>query len=147
MKLFCWCDLKIWTAPIITSWNSLKRYGRFYEVTWKFALPLLSQGKIFSKIKQFCWCDLKICTAPITTSWFFSKIWGSFDDVTWKFKLSLLSQGKMPKIIRPFLNLHLKIWPAPIITSWKFCKNETVSLMWFENLNCPYYHKLKCSQK
>ena len=50
-----------------------QKYGRFYEVNWKFALPLLWLGKIFPKIKQFCWCDLKICTALIIKSWSFCK--------------------------------------------------------------------------
>ena len=31
----------------------------------------------------------------------------------------------------------MKIWPAPIIMSWNFCKNKTVLLKWFENLNLP----------
>ena len=97
IKQFCWCDLKIWTVPIITSSNVRKnkaillkwlknlncryyhelkfseKYGRFYEVTWKFALPQLSRGKTFPKIKQFCWRDLKAWHALIITVWNFCK--------------------------------------------------------------------------
>ena len=68
-----------------------QKHGRFYEVTWKFALPLLSRGKIFTKIKQFYWSDLKIWTAPIITS---SNI-----------------RKNTPDLIS-----YLNIWTAPIIT-------------------------------
>ena len=97
IKQICWCDLKIWTVPIITSSNVRKnkaillkwlknlncpyyhelkfsqKYGRFYEVTWKFALPQLSRGKTFPKIKQFCWRDLKTWHTLIITVWNFWK--------------------------------------------------------------------------
>ena len=97
IKQFGWCNLKFWTVPIITSSNVCKntpdliklleylncayyhelkfcqKCGRFYEVTWNFALPLLSRGKLFPKIKQFCWRDLKIWHTLIITSWNFCK--------------------------------------------------------------------------
>ena len=97
IRQFLYIHLKIWTAPIITSWNFQKnqavllkwlenlncpcyhelifskKYGRFYKVTWKFTLPLSSRGKIFVKIKQFCWSDLKIWIASIVRSSNFHK--------------------------------------------------------------------------
>ena len=143
IKQFCWYDLEIWTAPIITS----SKYPRFTEVTRIFELPRLSRGSIFAKIRQFCWCDLEICPAPIIKSWSFWKKWRSFDEATWKFKLSRLSRGKHPSKIwqkiyevswkfalpllwpgkifpkvKQFSWCDLKICTAPIIKSWSFCK-------------------------
>ena len=92
---FCWSDLKVPAAPIITSWNICKnmavvmmsledlncsyyhelkfsqKYGRFYEVTWKLTLPLSSGVKIFGKIRLLYWCDLNIWSVTIITSWSF----------------------------------------------------------------------------
>ena len=104
-------------------YHKLKFWGNFDDFTWKFAQPLLSQGKLFPKIKQFCWCDLKIWPAPIITNWNFWKKWGSFDDITWKFKLLLSSRGKLSYEIK------------------------TIPIHSRENLTFPYYYKLKFSRK
>ena len=74
IKQFCWCNLKICTAPIIKSWSFAKskavltkslenlnypcyhevnftlQKSSFVDVIWNFELPLLSQAEIFSKI-------------------------------------------------------------------------------------------------
>ena len=83
---FCWCNLKIRPAPIITSKNfrknkagflkqfelhRLSRAGIFSIISqfwWyhlKLDLPLLSQAEIFAKIPQIQWSRLNIWTAPI----------------------------------------------------------------------------------
>ena len=70
----------------------------FNEVTWIFVLLLLSQAKIFAKIRQFWRCHLKTETTPIITIWSVNK-------------------NKTIQYIR------FKTWPSPIITSWNFHKN------------------------
>ena len=89
---------------------------RSNEVTWKFALPLLSRAEFFCKNKA-------------------------------AFELLLLSLGKTFAKIRQFCWCDLKIWPTPIITGWNFLKNKAVLILSLENLNCPYYHKVKFLQK
>ena len=82
-------DLLMWLENLnFPYYHELKfsqKYGRFYKVTWNFALPLLSRGKIFpinkavllmwleylhcpyyyklkflQNMRQFWWCHLKI---------------------------------------------------------------------------------------
>ena len=65
----------------------------------------------------------------------------------WNFKLPLLLRGKIFWKIWQILWNQLKIWLAPIIARQNFGKNKAILLKWFEYLNCPYYHKLKFSQK
>ena len=65
----------------------------------------------------------------------------------WKLELPLLSRGEIFLKIKQFWWSDWKIWTAPIIKSWNFYKNKAILLKWLENLNCPYYHELKCSQK
>ena len=89
-------------------------------MTWKFGMALLSRAGIFAKTS-------------------------SFVEVIWKLALPPLSQTEIFTKIKQFCWCDLKIWHGPIITSWNFRKNEVVLLTWFENLNCPYYHELKCS--
>ena len=112
-------SLESFNCPYYHELKFSKKYGWFYEITWKFALPLTSRGQIFTKIKQFCWSELKIWTAPIITSWSFlknmaefikllessrfpyhhevkfSQQQSSFVEVTWKFELPLLSRAKI----------------------------------------------------
>ena len=45
------------------------------------------------------------------------------------------------------LGNHFKTGTARITTGYDFRKNKEVLLMLLENLNCPYYHELKFSQK
>ena len=114
---FCWYDLKIRPAPIITSWNFLKnktvlmvsleklnlpyykevkflqKYRRFNEITWKFELPLVTALSI-AKSKAVCWCDLKIWPAPIIIDWNFLKNKAFFDDIMWNFEPALLSRSE-----------------------------------------------------
>ena len=94
-----------------------------YTITWKFELPLLYH-------------ELKC-----------SKKYGRFYEVIWKFTLLLSSRGKIFQKIKQFCWSDSKTSTAPIITSWNFLKNKVVLLKWLENLNCPYYHKLKISKK
>ena len=70
-----------------------------------------------------------------------------FIEVTWKFELLLLLLDKTFAKIRQFCWCDLKIWPTPIITGWNFLKNKAVLILSLENLNCPYYHKVKFLQK
>ena len=123
----------------------MAKYGRFYEVTWKFGLSLLSRAEVFTKIKWFCWSDLKIWPAPISQVGIFAKIrqiWWCH----WKIELALLSWGKILAKIRQFSWCDLNIWPSPI-TSGNFLKNKVSLLKRFGNLNCACYRGLKFSQK
>ena len=123
----------------------MAKYGRFYEVTWKFGLFLLSRAEIFAKIKRFCWSDLKIWPAPTSQAGIFAKItyiWWCH----WKIELALLSLGKILAKIRQFSWCELNIWPSPI-TSGNFRKNKADLLKRFGNLNCVCYCGLKFSQK
>ena len=87
-KQFCWCDLKFWTALIITSWNFLKNMADFMnsiknshcpyygEVTFpknkavllmwleNLHLSLLSRAEILQKIRPCWWYYLKIRFIP-----------------------------------------------------------------------------------
>ena len=132
--------MKLWTSPIITSWNSCKnklfllnwvnwRTGlailqagifaqkdSFDGVTRTFELALLSRAVIFAKIRQFWWCHSKVSPARTITSWNFTK-YSSLDHVTWKFELALLLQGKLFPKIKQFCWPDFKFWTARIITS------------------------------
>ena len=59
---------EVLNCPYYPELKFSKWYDSFHEVTWKFALPLSSRSKVFTKIKQFCWSDSKTWTAPIITS-------------------------------------------------------------------------------
>ena len=139
---------------------------------WNFELPLFSQAEIFSKTNQFCWCELKIQTIPIITSWNilknmadfmkslksshcpychevkFSQKQSSFVVVIWKFELPMESRAQMFAKYSRFSDEVTWIFELPLLSWGKIShKNEAVLLMWLENLNCPYYHELKFSQK
>ena len=106
---------KIWTAPTITSWTFRKKYPRFNEVTLKFALLLLSRGKIFAKNK-------------------------SFANVTWKLDQPLLSQVWIFDKIRQFWWCQSKNWIGPIIKRWnlqRYILDRAVLMMSYENLTVP----------
>ena len=62
-------------CPYYQELKSLPKYGRFYEVTWKFALPLLSWGWNFNKnktleasqyLKLYCHFDNEDGTSKVT---------------------------------------------------------------------------------
>ena len=90
-RLLWWCNLKIWTAPIIImSWSFLNNMTDFMKSLQKLALPLLSRAETFAKIRQILWSHLKICTA-LYHELKLSQKWGNFHNVTWKFDLPLLS--------------------------------------------------------
>ena len=90
---------------------------RSYAFIWKYDLLLLSQGKIFEKIKQFF-------------------------DVTWRFDPPL-SQAETFAKIRQFCWRDMKIWTVRIITGWNFLKNMLDSTKSVENSHCLYYHGVK----
>ena len=128
-----------WNAPIITSWHFLKnkvvllmslanlscpyyhelkfskKCGRFYEVTWKFALLLLSRANIFAKISQFCWCGLKIWPSPFFTSWNFSKNKAVL--LMWLANLSCPYHHEMKFSLRKdsFKGTLMQTWKSPYI--------------------------------
>ena len=151
IKQFCWCDLKICISPIIKSWNFLKNkavllkcfehlncpyhhelnfgknYGRFYEVTWKFGLPLLSRAEIFSKaVLLKCFESLN---CPYYLGLKFSQKNKNFVEVFWKLELPLLPAEIFTKIKR-FCWSDLKIWPAPISQAGIFAKIRQIWCHW-----------------
>ena len=113
-------SLKDSSFPYITSWTFRK--NSFVEVFWNLKLSLLSRTEIFWTIEQFWSGALKIWTDSIITSWNFLKI-------------------------KRFCWSDLKIWTSPFMKRWNFLKSKAVSVKWFENLNWPFYHELKFSQK
>ena len=84
--------------PLSSQGKFWQKHDRFYEFTWQFGLSLLSRAEIFSKIKRFV-------------------------EVFWKFALPWLSRAEI------------------------FAKNKADLIEQLENLNCPYYHEVKCPQK
>ena len=73
IKLPCWCDFKIWSAPMITSWHFAKNSGSFDCAIWKFELLLLSQGKSVHENRAISIQSLKDSSFPHITSWTFRK--------------------------------------------------------------------------
>ena len=124
-----------------------QKYDRFYEVTWKLALPLLSQGHIFTKIKQLCWSELKIWATLIITSSNVHKNTPHLMKLLEYLNCPYYHEGNFFAKIRQFCWSDLKIWTAPITPSWNFCGSKEVLLKRFENLNCADYGGLIFSLK
>ena len=171
-KQFCWCDMKLWTALIITSWNFLKNLADFMksienlhcpyygEVTipknkavllmWleNLHLSLLSRAEIFAKNKTVLMMSLENSIYPCYHEVICPRKWDHSYKFTWKLDLPLLSRAEIFTRIKQFCWFDLKIWHGPIIASWNFRKNiGAVLLKWFENSHCLYYHELKFSRK
>ena len=109
----------------MTSWNVWEDTAALMMPLENSYCPYYYEVKFSPKIKQFCCYDFKFHMPLLFSyiaSWTLAKIW----QILWN---------------------DLKIRTAPIITSWNFPKNKAVLLKWFENLNCPYHHKLAFSQK
>ena len=122
IKQFCWCNLKIWTAPIVTSSNVSKH--NVVLLKWLENLNCLYYQKLKLSQKQ-----------------------SNFVEVIWKFELLLWSQTEIFAKTRQFYWSDSKIWTATIITGWNFLKNKAVLMISPENLNFPCYHELKFLQK
>ena len=150
IRQFCWSDLKILTAPIITgsfddmTWNLncpyyhelkfFQKYHRFNKVIWIFELPPLSWGIIFSKIRQFWWCLLKIWPFPIKTKWNFCEnrpVLVSLEKFFCPYYHHIAPIMKFPQKIKASLGIYLKIWPASKMTSWNLAK---ISKFWWCHL-------------
>ena len=93
--------------------------------------------------------SLENLTSPVYQDSKISEKWGFFNDITWKPELARTNEPRweVSTKTRQFLHIHLKIWAAPVITSWNLRKYSLDFMMSFENLNYPYYHELKFSQK
>ena len=71
VKHFCWCNLKIRPAPIITSKNFGKNQAVFLK---RLELHQLSRAGIFSKMRQFWWYLLKFDLLILSQAKIFAKI-------------------------------------------------------------------------
>ena len=133
IKQFRWFHLKICTAPIINNSNFRKNkivllmwlYNlscpySFNDITWKFALPLLSRARIFAKIPQVTLLEYLNC--PYTTRKIFHKN-------------------------KAVLLMWLENLACPYYRKARFWQKKAVLLKWFENLNCSYNYKLKFLRK
>ena len=122
IKQFSCSDSKTWRAPIITSWNFVKKKAVLLK--W------------FENLNCPYYHELKFCQKE-----------SSFVEVIRKLELALLSPVEIFWKINQFCWSDSKTWTAPTITSWNFLKYKAVLLKWFENLNWPHYHELKFSKK
>ena len=153
------------TCPYCQELEFSQKYGRFYEVAWKFALPLIITSWKFHKAKAILLMWLANLNCPYYHELKFSQRKDSLNDITWKFDLPLISWECLQKYprynevieymkcpyyheaknfakIMQFRWCDLKIWSDPIITGWIFCKNIPDLMKSFEHLNCPHYYEL-----
>ena len=157
MKQFCWSDLKIWTASIITSWNFLKNKAVLMISHEVWPTAIITRWN-FCKNKGilFMWLENLACPyyCEVLLKWFeklnypyyqalkFSRKQGSFVKAIRKFELRLWWRAEMFSKIRQFWWYHLKIWTASIITRLNFCENVPYLMKSFEHLNChEVYHE------
>ena len=123
-----------------------QKYGRFYEVNWKFVLLLLSRDKILAKIRQFCWTDSKIWTASIMKSFNFLKSKGfmiSPENLNCTYYYE-------PKFLRKYPIFNYDIWTFELPPySWVLILSNISQFWWclFPCLTFPYYQKEKFSLK
>ena len=126
----------------LLSWAEIfaKKKGSFDDATWKFKLPLLSQGKMSTKVRLFLYIHLKIWPAHVITSWNFRKnktvLLKWFGNLNCFYYLELKFSQKYAR-----LNEVNWIFKLPLLSRRKlFRKIKAVLLLRFKNLNCRDYH-------
>ena len=147
VRQFCWCDLKVCTALIITIWNFLKNMAdfmkslenlqcpylsigkipkmkQFVDATSKFNMPLLSRTGIFAKNKVVLMVPIEKFNLPLTT-WSVHKNKIIPIHLLENSTCRYITDGIFSKI-NQFCWSALKIWTAPIIMSWNFRRNKAV---------------------
>ena len=106
-----------------------QKYGRFYEVNWKFALPVLCRDNIFPKRNGVRGRDIKTALNLI------------------ELYLMIMAQFKYSKnkavLLMWLENVHLSLLSRAEI----FAKNKTVLMMSLENSIYPCYHEVICPRK
>ena len=115
IKLFCWCDFKIWSAPMITIDILQKNQEVLIVPFGNLNYPYCHKVKVSTKIGPFLYSLLKI-------------------------RPSLISQAEIFAKIKQFCWGILKTYTATVITNWNFLNNRAILIRCFENLNCPYYY-------
>ena len=136
-NLSCPCNHELKFAQI---------FPRFYDVIWKFKLPLLSWVEIFAKIRQFWWYHMTFELPLLSQAETLAKKKKIFVDITWKFELPLLSRVDNFTKTRQLSSSDFKNWIDYYHES-NFFKNMTVLMVSIEIWTSPYYHELKLSQK
>ena len=115
-RQFCCSDCKIWTAPIITSWNFLKNKAVLLQWFENMNCPYYHELKLSKKWSSFVEVTWNL-NYPYYHELKFSKKCGRFYEITWKFALPLSSRGQIFTKIKHICLSDLKISTALIITS------------------------------
>ena len=121
IRQFCWNDLKIWTAPIITSWNFLENKA----VLLKWLENLICayyDGLKFSQKYGSLMISPENLNCPFSHELKFLQIHLIFNLVIWIFELPSLSWSIILSNIREFWWCLLKTWPSLISQSEIFAK-------------------------
>ena len=105
IRQFCWSNLKIWTAPIITSWNFCKNVSFVMKPFEHLNCPIIMR---YNSIKCKAVLMMSLLLTPLTFPYYYSF------NVTYHHIAPII---KFPRKIKPSLEIHMKIWPASRIMS------------------------------